>query len=69
MSNQFNPKDYIVTKDGYRGYVVKRLDYCNNSYEIRLASGYTVRPGIELELDNLMYQDMMNVCDISKVNR
>lgn len=53
----FNPKDYIVTKDGFRGYVVKRLDYCNNSYEVRLASGLTVRPGEELELDPLMQEE------------
>lgn len=55
--NTFNPKDYIVTIDGFRGYVVKRLDYCHNMYEIRLASGLTVRGGEELQLDGLMYQD------------
>lgn len=57
MSDQFNPKDYIVTKDGHRGYIVKRLDYCFNSYEVQLASGLTVRPGDELKLDKLMYKD------------
>lgn len=56
IMNTFNPKDYIVTVDGFRGYVVKRLDYCHNSYEIRLASGLTVRGGEELQLDELMYQ-------------
>ena len=50
----FEPKDYIITKDGFRGYVVKRLDYCPNMYEVRLASGLTVRGGQELELDPLM---------------
>ena len=55
--NTFKPKDYIVTLDGFRGYVVKRLDYCHNSYEIRLASGLTVRGGEELKLDELMYED------------
>ena len=39
--NTFNPKDYIVTKDGFRGYVVQRLDYCHNMYEIRLVAGLT----------------------------
>lgn len=55
--NVFKPKDYIVTVDGFRGYVVKRLDYCFNMYEIRLASGLTVRGGEELKLDELMYQE------------
>ena len=55
--NTFNPKDYIVTTDGFRGYVVKRLDYCNNMYEVRLAAGLTVRGGEELQLDELMYQE------------
>ena len=53
----FNPEDYIVTKDGYRGYVVKRLDYCPNMYEVRLAGGLTVRGGEELELDMAMMYD------------
>ena len=55
--NTFNPQDYIVTKDGFRGYVVKRLDYCHNMYEIRLAAGLTVRGGEELQLDELMEND------------
>jgi len=55
--NTFQPKQFIVTKDGFRGYVVKRLDYCHNMYEIRLASGLTVRGGEELELDPLMEND------------
>jgi ubiquinone biosynthesis protein Coq4 len=57
IMNNFNPKDYIVTVDGFRGYVVKRLDYCHNMYEIRLTSGLTVRGGEELKLDELMYQE------------
>ena len=57
MKNTFNPKDYIVTKDGFRGYVVKRLDYCVNMYEVRLPGGLTVRGGEELQLDELMYQE------------
>ncbi len=54
---QFNPRDYIVTKDGFRGYVVKRLEYCPNMYEIRLISGLTVRGGEELEIDTLMMEE------------
>jgi len=53
----FQSKDFIVTRDGFRGYVVNRLGYCHNSYEVRLASGLTVRPGEELELDPLMMED------------
>lgn len=53
--NIFNPKDYITTLDGFRGYVVQRLDYCHNMYEIRLAAGSTVRSGEELKFDELMY--------------
>jgi hypothetical protein len=56
--NTFNPKDYIVTKDGQRGYVVERLDYCVNAYQIRLASGLTIRAGEDLELDPLMADDL-----------
>ena len=55
--NTFNPADYIVTKDGYRGYVISRLSYCENMYEIRLASGYTVRSGEDLVHDMAMMYD------------
>jgi hypothetical protein len=54
MNEPFNSKDYIVTKDGFRGYVVKRLDYTPNMYEIKLASGYAVYSSQDLELDPLM---------------
>lgn len=57
--NTFNSQDYIVAKDGFRGYVVKRLDYCHNMYEIRLAAGLTVRGGEELETDPLMVDDIV----------
>lgn len=53
----FNPADYIVTKEGHRGYVVERLDYCVNAYQIRLASGLTIRSGEDLELDMAMMYD------------
>lgn len=65
MKTTSQPRDYIVTKDGFRGYVVKRLDYCFDSYEIRLASGYAVYPGQDLEIDRLMYQEMSNLLDVS----
>jgi hypothetical protein len=55
--NTFHPQQFIVTKDGFRGYVVKRLDYCHNMYEVRLAGGLTVRCGEELQLDPLMEND------------
>ena len=55
----FQPRDYIVTQDGFRGYVVKRLDYCHNSYEVRLPGGLTIRGGEELSLDELMYLEMV----------
>jgi hypothetical protein len=67
MKTTFQPRDYIVTQDGFRGYVVKRLDYCHNMYEIRLASGYTIRDGGELKIDTLMYQEMTDILDVSKV--
>jgi hypothetical protein len=54
MNNaKFRPGDYIVTSDGFRGYVVRSLEYCQDSYEIRLVSGLTIRSGSELSLDPL----------------
>ena len=53
----FKPADYIVTKEGHRGYVISRLDYRHNMYEIRLASGYAIRSGEDLELDMAMIYD------------
>ena len=55
--NTFNPKDFIVTKDGFRGIVIKRLDYAPSMYEIKLPGGYTVRGGEELELDPYMQDE------------
>lgn len=66
MKTTFNPGDYIVTRDGFRGYVVSKLDYCNNMYDVRLPGGYTIRGGEELELDMLMYQEMTDLLDVSK---
>jgi hypothetical protein len=57
MNKTFQPKDFIVTTDGQRGYVMKRIDFVRNSYEVRLASGVEVKLGIELELDSLMMED------------
>lgn len=53
-SSVFKPKDFIVTKDGFRGVVIKRLDYAPSMYEIKLASGYAVYPAEDLEKDPLM---------------
>ena len=46
--NKFNSGDYIVTKDGFRGFVVTPESYCQNAYTIRLASGYAVYSGNDL---------------------
>lgn len=64
--NKFKPGDYIVTKDGFRGYVVTPESFSENAYTIRLASGYAVYSGEDLEIDLLMYKEMIDVCDISK---
>jgi hypothetical protein len=50
----FRAGDYIVTRDGFRGYIVKRLDYAPSLFEVRLASGVTVRSGEDLKHDPLM---------------
>ena len=55
--NTFNPRDFIVTKDGFRGIVIKRLDYAPGMYEIRLASGYAVYSSQDFELDPLMQDE------------
>jgi hypothetical protein len=57
MNKTFQPRDFIVTTDGQRGYVTKRIDFVRNSYEVRLASGVEVKLGIELEHDPLMMED------------
>jgi hypothetical protein len=46
--------DYIVTKDGFRGYILRRLDYAPSLFEVRMASGVTVRSGEDLKPDPLM---------------
>lgn len=53
-NNTFQPKDYIVTRDGFRGIIIKQLDYAPGMYEIKLASGYAVYNGTDLLLDPLM---------------
>ena len=63
---KFNSGDYIVTKDGFRGFVVTKESCGKNVYTIRLASGYAVYSGSDLEIDLLMYKEMLDVCDISK---
>ena len=58
MKNKFKPGSYIVTRDGFRGYIVKRLDYCNDMYEVRLPGGLTIRGGEEMEIDHIMEVNM-----------
>lgn len=57
MNKVFKPRDYIVTKDGFRGLVIKQLDYAPGMYEIRLSSGYAVYPVEDLLNDPLMAED------------
>lgn len=52
----FKPGDYIVTSCGFRGYVIKQIDK-TSLYEIRLASGVTVRSSQDIEHDKLMCQE------------
>ena len=51
--SKFNPGDYIVTKQGLRGYVIHQIDE-TDTYAVRLASGYTTISESELEKDHLM---------------
>jgi hypothetical protein len=46
---QFKPGQRIVTIDGFEGSIVRRLEYCYDSYEVRLPGGCGVRPGSELK--------------------
>jgi hypothetical protein len=59
MKKTFNPSDFIVTKEGKHGYVVRKLVYEPNMYEIRLASGLTVRNGEDLILDPTDWDEEM----------
>ncbi len=52
----FQARDYIVTRDGHRGFVVRRLDR-GDMYEIRTAGGYTVRHADDLKIDELMMEE------------
>ena len=52
----FKPGDYIVTRCGFRGYVIKKIEK-TSLYEIRLASGVTVRSSQDMEHDTLMSQE------------
>ena len=56
----FQAGDYIVTRDGFRGYILQRLDYAPSLFEVRLASGVTVRSGEDLSFDPIM-QDFPTV--------
>jgi hypothetical protein len=50
----FCPGDYIVTKEGFRGYVVDYCDMKEKFYTIRLTSGYIQKSVEDLEKDPIM---------------
>ena len=50
---KFNPGDYIVTKEGLRGYIVQQIEE-SNTYTVRLVSGYTTINEEDLQKDHLM---------------
>ena len=49
MKKEFKPGTYIVTAEGNRGYIIQRVPK-TNMYEIRLASGYSVRSHKDLQI-------------------
>ena len=63
---KFFPSDYIVTRDGQRGFVVYEVPGAKGFYKVHLTEGYQVYSERDLEIDLLMYQEMTEVCDISK---
>ena len=52
----FQPRDYIITRDGYRGIVIRQMDR-GDIYEIKTAGGYTMRDANDLKLDELMMEE------------
>lgn len=53
----FEPGDYIVTREGQKGYVVDRLsEPSTNSYvyQIRWTHGYGIQKSEDLKLDPLL---------------
>lgn len=50
MLKSFKPGDYIVTKDGSRGYVIGYGERVG-LFEVRLASGYAVLDTNDIEKD------------------
>lgn len=54
----FQARDYIVTRDGHRGIVIRRLDR-GDMYEIKTAGGYTMRDAGDLKLDELMMEEAL----------
>jgi len=57
MFNTFQPKDFIVTKDGQRGFIVHELPNSKGFYKIHLTDGYQVYSEKDLELDPYMMED------------
>jgi hypothetical protein len=51
---KFKPGDYIVTKEGLRGYIVDCSDPKEKFYTIRLTSGYINKSIEDLEKDPIM---------------
>jgi hypothetical protein len=51
---KFKPGDYIITREGFRGYVVDCYDPKKQFYTIRLTSGYINKPVEDLEKDLIM---------------
>lgn len=57
---KFFPSDYIVTKDGQRGFVVYELPKTKGYYKVHLTEGYQVYSEKDLEIDELMYSEILN---------
>jgi hypothetical protein len=63
---KFLPSDYIVTKDGQRGFVLYELTNAKGYYKVHLTEGYQVYSKKDLQIDELMYKEILEVDDISK---
>lgn len=53
----FLPKDFIVTKDGQRGFVVYELPNSKGFYKVHLTEGYQIYSHKDLEKDSLMEEE------------
>jgi hypothetical protein len=50
----FDPGDYVITKEGLRGYVVDYYDTKKEFYTIRITSGYINKSVEDLEKDTII---------------